>query len=83
VRTCVKDAWRAISDNTIKTSIHTVGFSENCEDWHIWKHDVYGEKFKQAWRNKIEREVELDELEQELEDDDIHIDYDLHALHLD
>jgi hypothetical protein len=25
----------------------------------------------------------IDELEQELEDDDIHIDYDLHALHLD
>jgi hypothetical protein len=33
--------------------------------------------------NKIEREIELDELEQELEDDDIHIDYDLHARHLD
>jgi hypothetical protein len=25
----------------------------------------------------------LNELEQELENDDIHIDYDLHALHLD
>jgi hypothetical protein len=43
--------------------------------------DVYSqrcEKFKQAWHNKIEREIELDELEQELENDAIHIDYDLH-----
>jgi hypothetical protein len=58
-------------------------FEFNSYSLHIWKHDVYGEKFKQAWRNKIEREIELDELEQELEDDDIYIDYELHALHLD
>ena len=40
VRTWVKDAWRAISNDTIKMSIRIAGFSENCEDWHIWKHDV-------------------------------------------
>lgn len=83
VRTWVKDAWRAISDDTIKKSIRIAGFSENCEDWHIWKHDVYGEKFKAAWSNDMEREIELEELEQEPEDDDIHIDDDLRDLHLD
>lgn len=83
VRTWVKDAWRAINDDTIKRSICIAGFAENCEEWHIWNHDVYGDKFKDAWRNNVEREIELDELEREPEDDDIHIDDDLRGLCLD
>ena len=51
--------------------IQSAGFSARFEDWHISKHDIYGELFRQAWTNTAPREVNPDDLEAIGQEDDI------------
>ena len=72
--TWVNDAWRSLSLRTIKNSIESAGLSDNYEDWYISKHDVYGDKFREAWKNSgkgTETEVSPETLEAIGQDDDI------------
>lgn len=45
----VKRAWRETDPATVCNSIAAAGFSDNVYDWHIARHDVYGDKFMAAW----------------------------------
>ena len=47
------DAWRQVSQSNIINSISAAGFSDNYRDWHISKHDVYGEQFRTAWGSAL------------------------------
>ena len=56
------------------------GFADNFEAWHMSKHDIYGELFKQAWTNTAPREVNPADLEAIEQDDDIDvIECDIHV----
>jgi hypothetical protein len=55
----VRRAWREIDPAAVTNSISAVGFSDNVYDWHIARHDVYGEKFMAA------RDTESGETEEE------------------
>ncbi|GMF64688.1 unnamed protein product [Phytophthora lilii] len=53
----VRRAWRETDTNAVLNSIAAAGFSDNVYDWHIARHDVYGEKFTTAWyANNVEDE---------------------------
>ena len=72
VHSWVIDAWRSVSVDNISRSIQSAGFLRNFEDWHISKHDVYGNMFKDAWtNNRGTIEVNTADLEQIPQDDDI------------
>ena len=74
VESWVNDAWRSLSLTTIKNSIESAGLSDNYEDWYISKHDIYGDKFREAWKNSgngTETEVSPETLEAIGQDDDI------------
>ncbi|KAJ0391268.1 hypothetical protein ATCC90586_012086 [Pythium insidiosum] len=45
----VRDAWRAVPNSVVATSITRAGFSVNVDEWHIARHDVYGAGFLSAW----------------------------------
>ena len=45
----VQHAWKAVPDEVVWRSVLAAGFSENFEDWHIARHDVYGQKFREKW----------------------------------
>lgn len=49
VNSWVGESWRSVKEDTFKNSIAAAGFSTNHTDWHISKHDVYGQKFLTAW----------------------------------
>ena len=44
-------------------SIRAAGFDDDYHNWHIAKHDVYGEKFRNAWLNQQDREINAAEFE--------------------
>ena len=71
VRQWVRDAWHSISRDNIHRSIQSAGFANNYEEWHIAKHDVYGERFRNAWINGGDREVNIEDLEALPQPDDI------------
>ena len=55
-------------------SILSAGFSDNYENWHITKHDVYGERFREAWVNRQQGgEINPQDLENIEQDDDIDV----------
>ena len=54
-------------------SINAAGFSEDYKAWHISKHDVYGELFRNAWENKDDTEVNPNEIEILTQMDDLTI----------
>jgi hypothetical protein len=45
IATLVKQAWRQKPIEVINRSIKTTGFGM-WEEWHISKHDIYGDRFK-------------------------------------
>jgi len=47
----ISNAWSSMSIQNIKNSIQSAGFSENFEDWHISKHDIYGDRFRNEFIN--------------------------------
>jgi hypothetical protein len=74
VREWVRRAWHQVSDTNVKNSIKCAGFSDNVDDWHITRHDVYGEQFKTAWNNAGRYEIDpliLEDIPQEDEIDDV------------
>ena len=73
IRCWVKDAWNGVSSNNVLRCIQSAGFSSRYEDWHIAKHDIYGEKFCRAWNNSSPREVDPTSLEAIFQDDDIDV----------
>ena len=73
VRGWVKDAWNGVSRQNVARCVQAAGFSDNQEEWHIAKHDIYGECFRDAWANKAPREVNPENLENIHQDDDIDV----------
>ena len=63
-----------MSRNKIRKSIRAAGFDENPKNWHISKHDVYGERFLQQWEDSVDTEVNSNMLEGEDTVDDLMID---------
>jgi hypothetical protein len=45
----IRRAWRAVPDTVVATSIKRAGFSADYDEWHISRHDVYGDNFCNAW----------------------------------
>lgn len=45
----IKYSWDSVSLENISNSINAAGFSSNSNEWHISKHDVYGEMFNQKY----------------------------------
>ncbi|KAG2771109.1 hypothetical protein PC129_g7261 [Phytophthora cactorum] len=50
----VQSAWKAVPDGVINRSAQAAGFSPLYEDWHISRHDVYGELFCRKWQSRDE-----------------------------
>jgi len=71
VQLWVLDAWRQVALTNIKHSISSAGFSNDYKDWHISKHDVYGDKFRTAWKNCGDVEASIEDLEEIPQDDEI------------
>jgi len=61
----------AISGDIIKNSIGSAGFHEDFNSWHIAKHNVYGQQFKQHWTDTGDVEHSTDYFEEIGQDDDI------------
>jgi hypothetical protein len=55
----------------IENSIKCAGFSPNYEDWHMTKHDVYGDNFKTLWQNSGQLDVDPIVLEAIQQDDEL------------
>ena len=55
----------------MERSIQCAGFAANHLEWHIAKHDIYGEIFREAWDNACPRHVNPDDLEVQGQDDDV------------
>jgi len=67
----VCDAWMALNATNIKNSIGSAGFHEDYNSWHIAKHDVYGQQFKQHWIDTGDVEHNTEHFEEIGQDDDI------------
>ena len=60
---CFRDAWRKVSDTSIKNSVNSAGFASEASSWHVAKHNVYGEAFLEASITASADEVNSDMLE--------------------
>jgi hypothetical protein len=68
----VRDAWNGLSINNVKKPILLAGFNEDSDEWHISKHDIYGNHFKTAYNNTgNDIEALLADLEDIKQEDDI------------
>ena len=84
VRSWINDSWRQVSTSNVKNCIQSAGFASNFEDWHITKHDVYGNQFRSAWLEAGTRDIDLEILENIPQADEIEtIDEFLHDLEVD
>ncbi|KAG3001932.1 hypothetical protein PC120_g19992 [Phytophthora cactorum] len=45
----VKKAWRDTDCETVANSVAAAGFADHCMDWHVARHDVYGDRFREKW----------------------------------
>ena len=52
----VKQAWRQVPIEVTKNSVRAAGFGD-WQEWHVSKHDVYGERFKTIWSSNLEEQV--------------------------
>jgi len=67
------NAWRNVSLDNIKHSIDSAGFSDDMNNWHIAKHDVYGRQFKRVWNDRrLTDDVNFHHFEETPQDDDVH-----------
>ncbi|GMF35641.1 unnamed protein product [Phytophthora lilii] len=62
----VHEAWKGIDQSVIDNLIAAAGFSPLPDEWFIWRHDVYGRRFQQAW----EEEEKVGEAGEESDVDD-------------
>lgn len=84
VRSWVRDSWNQVSLECVKKSIMSAGFANDFRDWHISKHDIYGQAFCNAWLNAGEQDIDPEVLESIPQPDDIdEIDDCLDGLELD
>jgi hypothetical protein len=67
----VSDAWRGINNSTIANSIRAAGFGNDPTQWHIYKHDVYGERFRNSWENTGETELHVDDFEEYAQENEV------------
>lgn len=58
----VLDAWNRVDASVILNSIKAAGFGEE-QEWMIYKHDVYGNEFKNAWLSRDIMPIVLEEFE--------------------
>ncbi|KAJ8552290.1 hypothetical protein ON010_g10256 [Phytophthora cinnamomi] len=67
VAQCVKTARKDVPDDVVTWFVAAVGFSPCYQDWHISRHDVYGEQFCRKWLSRDDgsddNDVEEDRLE--------------------
>ncbi|OWZ12835.1 hypothetical protein PHMEG_00013944 [Phytophthora megakarya] len=61
----VQAAWQSVPDAVVSNSVAAAGFSPCFEDWHISRHDVYGEMFCRKW---LSRDEDSDDDEEVVED---------------
>ena len=52
-------------------SIISAGFSSDFKDWHIAKHDVYGNHFIQAWESSGDVEICSENMEAVPQEDEL------------
>ncbi|KAG2959045.1 hypothetical protein PC120_g28213 [Phytophthora cactorum] len=69
----VKKAWRDTDCETVANSVTAAGFADHCMDWHVARHDVYEDRFREKWEASGEAEQDegdfnLDELHDALDD---------------
>ncbi|KAJ0390003.1 hypothetical protein ATCC90586_011761 [Pythium insidiosum] len=50
----IRQAWQAVPQSVVDLSIARAGFSTQLDEWHIARHDVYGEQFHKAWSQDAE-----------------------------
>ena len=48
---------------SVKNSVDSAGFHPDYTQWHVAKHDVYGERFREAWNAAAGSEVNEEMLE--------------------
>ncbi|GMF34023.1 unnamed protein product [Phytophthora lilii] len=46
-------AWRDVPADVVERSVAAAGFSSRFGDWHVARHDVYGELFCSKWKERI------------------------------
>lgn len=70
------ESWRDVKNSNINNSIKSAGFSDDYSDWHISKHDVYGERFRIAWEENFNAENVniIEDFDEDFQDDDIIVD---------
>lgn len=71
VRSWILDSWNKITTENVLNSILSVGFNENFKEWHISKHDVYGEKFCNLWENIGDFAFNEEEFESNRQEDEL------------
>jgi DDE superfamily endonuclease len=59
----VRQAWRLVPAEVVNHSIACAGFADDYTEWHIARHDVYGERFVAAWNARADEDVADDVLE--------------------
>ncbi|KAJ8578393.1 hypothetical protein ON010_g811 [Phytophthora cinnamomi] len=45
----VETAWKDVPDDVVTRSVAAAGLAPCYQDWHISRHDVYGELFCRKW----------------------------------
>jgi NDP-sugar pyrophosphorylase family protein len=61
----------AINRRNILSSIASAGFHDDYNNWHIAKHDVYGQQFKERWVDTGDVEHNNDHFEEIGQEDDV------------
>jgi hypothetical protein len=67
IATWVKQAWRQVPVEVVNRSIKAAGFGM-WNEWHISKHDVYGDRFKTLWLSNLEEQVNMQNTEEDAQD---------------
>ena len=70
----VKTAWRSVEKAVVEKSIVRAGFHDDYAEWHISRHDVFGERFRSIWVSNSSEHVDEFDLEEEEVDDPFMID---------
>ena len=75
VSSWVSLGWNELSISNVRNSIKSAGISTNYQDWHIAKHDIYGNLFREKFlssaidipnRNIISDDIVTDDIEDDV-----------------
>ncbi|KAG2988730.1 hypothetical protein PC128_g24297 [Phytophthora cactorum] len=64
VESWARSAWEAVPDSVVSKSVAAEGFSSDEMQWHIARHDVYGELFRVKWADRDRESVDDAAVEQ-------------------